>query len=87
MSYWARTIDLTDIWENKGLDPFEDHRDAVVKRFRESAWLIDAGIYDEITELIDDLGDSREHNEFDSVLSRIYDEADADHVWIATEHY
>lgn len=78
---WDRTIDLRPVWRNENLT-FEQRRDAIVKRIRNSGWITDDSLH--LDGLVEELGDVEAVDEFDAVWDAIYDEADSDRVWIQT---
>jgi hypothetical protein len=80
MPIWLDKINLADVFHNEEMS-FEQRRDVIVQRIRRSGWPDrNSSVYD----LIDELADCETGNEFDGPWSLIYDEADADRVWIAT---
>ena len=80
---WGRKINLKDVFRNDALT-FEQRRDAIVKRIRNSGWLNDRDEYDELVTLVEELSDTTDTQWFDQVWSLIYDHADYDRVWIST---
>ena len=77
---WDSQINLGDLFHNDDLT-FEQRRDGIVARVRATRWARDSYT---VTELLDELGDTTDVDEFDEVWNLIYDEADYDRVWIAT---
>ena len=77
---WDRKIRLGDVFRNEDMT-FEQSRDAIVDRIRRTG-----GADDNYTvgELLDELADTDDGDAFDEVWDLIYDEADADRVWIDT---
>jgi hypothetical protein len=80
---WNSKIHLGDIFRNEDMT-FKERRDAITARLRASTWLKSHGEYDTIRYLVDELADAENTDEFDEVWDVIYDEADADRVWIET---
>ncbi len=81
MPTWTLTINVADVFHNDDLT-FEQIRDTVVQRIRASGWI---GEDDHtLGDLVDELGDAADTDEFDAVWDVLYDHADADRVWIAT---
>ncbi len=78
---WDRRINLADIWRNDALS-FEAKRDAIVRRIRRSGWITEDNW--SLDNLVEELGDAADTDEFDAVWDVLYDHADADRVWIAT---
>lgn len=78
---WDRRIDLSDVFHNEEMT-FEQRRNAIVARLRASAWL--KGRADGLTDLVDELADTADGDEFDGPWDEIYDYADVERVWIAT---
>lgn len=78
---WDRRINLADIFRNEDMT-FEQRRDAIVKRIRNSGWITEDSYT--LADLVEELGDAESADEFDAVWDEIYNQADADRVWIAT---
>ena len=76
---WDKTLQLGDVFHADL--PFEQIRDTIVTRIRESGWPEDN--YD-VADLIDELAETADGGEFDPVWNAVYDEADRDRVWIET---
>lgn len=79
---WEYTVDVKDVFHNDSMS-FEEIRDAVVLRLRESDWAKDhtKGILDP---LIDLLAETPDQHEFNYYWDHVYDLADIQRVWIAT---
>lgn len=80
---WEHKINLADVFHNDSLT-FEERRDAIVRRIRETAWFKGYGEFDSLPQLVEELADTENASEFDGPWEWIYDIADADRVWIAT---
>lgn len=80
MTPWLLTIDLKDVFHNEDL-PFEQKRDEIVRRIRATGW---HGDHPWLEEIVDNLAESEDENDFDSWWDELYDVADIDRVWIAT---
>lgn len=80
---WDRKIRLAEVFRNEDMG-FEQRRDAIVARLLASSWLRERGDYDDLSDLIVDLGEAADVGEFDRVWDAIYDLADEDRVWIET---
>lgn len=76
---WAMTIKLGDVFHNPQIT-YEQRRDAIVARIRESGWADD--------ELVDrelwDLEQAIDPDEFNDAWNTLYDRAGVDRVWIDT---
>lgn len=83
MPAWKRTIYLKDVWRNEELT-FEQRRDEIVKRIRESSWLDSSSDPAVLNECLDMLAEAPNTRYFDADFSNIYDLADVDRVWIET---
>lgn len=83
MADWKYNINLKDVFHNDQLT-FEQSRDAIVSRLRRSAWFKSKGEFDDLPQLVEELADTTDVNEFDEVWDSIYNEADADRAWIVT---
>ncbi len=80
MPHWAKTIRLGDVFHNDNLT-FEQRRDRIVRKIRRSGWPDDNP---HVARLVDELAEADGVNYFDGVWTAIYDEANADRVWIDT---
>lgn len=80
---WKRTLNLAAVFHNEELT-FGQRRDRITARLRASAWYKSKEVGDELRVLVADLDDALDEAQFDRVWGAIYDEADADRVWIKT---
>lgn len=80
---WKTTVKLQDVFHNDDL-AFEEKRDLIVKRIRESNWDFYSENWDAVEEALDNLAESADVQEFDAWWTDIYNYADLDRVWIAT---
>jgi hypothetical protein len=80
---WDRTIRLGDVFHNEAMS-FEERRDAIVRRLRDSRWLRDHDEGDELHQFIEELADTADKTEFNGPWDEIYDIADVERVWIDT---
>ena len=78
---WEHKIRLGGVFHNDAMT-FEQSRDAVVARIRASAWFKSKDDYDNLPQFVEELADTQNTDEFDSVWDAIYDEADHARVWI-----
>ena len=76
---WSLTIRLGDVFRNAELS-FPERRDAIVRRIRRTRWAQDS----RVAELLEELADTSDPDDFDGVWDELYDEADYDRVWIDT---
>jgi hypothetical protein len=83
MAEWLKKIPLGDVFHNEEMT-FEQRRDETVRRLRSSGWLTMTADDFDLSDMFDELGETRDGNEFDEVWDRIYDQADYDRVWIGT---
>lgn len=77
---WDGKFDVSDVFHNAELS-FEQRRDAITSRLAASAWSRQSRT---VEDLADELADVETVEEFGAVWDAIYDEADADRVWIET---
>lgn len=83
MAVWLDEIDLSEIWKDfrnldmKRSDIFIAYRDRVVKVLRTSEWAEEFGFADTFASCLT-------IESFNMVMEDLYDEADADRVWINT---
>ena len=81
---WKHRVDMKSEFEDDGV--FETKRDEVVKRLRESPASKDGINGEELTLLLEELADTSNADEFDSVWDVIYDLADSGQwLWIDTQ--
>jgi hypothetical protein len=80
---WAGRVNLADVLRNDDLS-FTEKRDAVVRRIRATTWFKAKDEYDDLPQYVEELSETSDIHEFDQVFDAIYDEADADRIWIAT---
>lgn len=80
---WEHKLSVADVFHNDAMT-FPEIRDAVVRRLRASAWFKSKDEFDDLPMLVEELSDAKNTDDFDSAWDAIYDEADADRVWITT---
>ena len=80
---WRYHLVLSPAWHDEALD-FGQRRDAIVARLVASAWFRGCGPGDELPQAVEELADTKDINEFDSVFDAIYDLADYARAWIRT---
>lgn len=80
---WERKISVADFFHNDAMT-FAEKRDAIVYRLRASAWFKSKDEHDDLPMFVEELADAQNTSDFDSAWDAIYDEADADRVWIST---
>lgn len=68
------------------LETFEQRRDAWANTLRASSWIKSMDEFDEVRDAIEELAETSDPNEFDHILSEIYDAADIDRTWINVQH-
>lgn len=81
MTEWKQTIRLGDIFRNEAL-AFLERRDAIVSRLRNSSWVKNKDEFDELPQYIEELANADTDEAYESAMHAIYDEADADRVWL-----
>lgn len=84
MPQWNITIDVKDPWERSQEYGYEKFRDLIVTRIRESRWRDISAHQFRLDDLIEELEESLNVHEFNSIWSELYDLADLDRVWIST---
>lgn len=84
MTNWTETIKLGDVFYNDDIT-FIGKRDVIVGRIKNSKWFKRQHEFDTLPELVEELSDTESVEDFDEVWSAIYDEADADKVWISLD--
>lgn len=80
---WDRKLRLADVFRNEDMS-FEERRDAIVARIRATAWFKGYGEGDDLPQFVEELAGTQTPDEFDGPWDCIYDQADADRVWIET---
>lgn len=75
---WKDKVRIGDIWRNPDMTQ-QERKTALVKRFRESRWF---KANPDLAAIVEELEDTETVEEFDVVWAALYDEADADRVWI-----
>lgn len=86
MPVWHRSIHLEVLvqqWKDGGLD-IEELAELVVGKIRRSGWRELTHNPDLLDDLLDELSEVLNENEYTSVFNDLYDLADADRVWIQT---
>lgn len=83
MPTWIYKLDLKDVFGNEDMT-FEERRDEIVKRLRESAWYKSHREGAWFHSLIEELSETEDVQYFDCVWENVYDQADFDRAWIAT---
>lgn len=77
---WDRRINVSDVFHADEI-PFESKRDTIVARLRSHQWYQENS---ELEDIVDQLEDSDDPDDFDYWWDALYDEADYDRVWIET---
>jgi len=80
---WAHTIDFSSVFHNDDLT-FTEKRDQIVAILRRSAWFTAEDEWSELHEIVENIADSEDADEFDNWWDELYDRADYDRVWIKT---
>lgn len=82
---WGRRIDLSHVFHNDRLT-FEERRDAIAKRLKASPWYVNADVaeFDGVHDVVNEIGNAEDQEEFDGWWDELYDLADTDRVWIKT---
>lgn len=84
MAQWTITIDVKEIWSTFQDNGYEKSRDAIVAKIKESRWRDISAHQIRLDDLIEELEESLNLPEFNSIWNELYDLADLDRVWIAT---
>lgn len=80
---WAYKVDVSVPWRDETLF-FEQRRDAIVSIFKKHPWVTQDNMHGwDLQDLIEELAEVSNEEQFNEVWDAIYDEADADRVWIA----
>lgn len=83
MTDWILTVHISDYWRSDHLT-FEEKRDGIVARFRNSRWrkvTCDQAAFDR---LINVLAAADNAKWFDEVMDLVWDLADEEGIWIET---
>lgn len=78
---WAHTIRIGHVWGNEDMT-FIERRDAIVRILRASRWVKERDEFDSLVEVVDNLAEAEDTEEFDGWWDELYDHADYDRVWI-----
>ena len=81
MTQWREKVLLGDVFDDDDM-PFPERRDTIVARLRASRWFGEYDEWSELHEIIDNLADAENVDQFDDWWDRLYDEADTDRVWV-----
>lgn len=79
---WQHRVNVAHIW-NSDLPLIPDKRDLIVKTLRASSWLKGCDEFDEPAEIVAELAEVADADEFNQVWDALYDAADWDRTWIA----
>jgi hypothetical protein len=79
MAVWLETVNLKDVWHQNL--PWTEIRDIAVDRLKKTEWYTKSPL---VRDIVADLESVSDLGEFNWVWNNLYDEADADRVWIAT---
>lgn len=82
MPVWHLTVKLGSVWRADLIFPLK--RDAVVEIVKKSGWRELTDDQETYDDLVEELSETLNLAEFDSVFNDLYDLADADRVWIET---
>ena len=83
MANWQITIYFGDFWRDD-TKTLTEKRDLAVARIKASRWRKITPYPDHFDSLVDELAETLNVVEFDFALGELYDQADADLVWIET---
>lgn len=79
---WQHTVKIGDLLDSDELT-FEQRRDAIVARLQKSSAMKDGRKGEVLTDLVADLADADDENEYDWFMEDIYDLADSDKfLWV-----
>ncbi len=79
---WQHTVKIGDVLNSDELT-FEQRRDAIVARLQESSAMKDGRKGEVLTDLVADLADADDEDEYDWFMEDIYDLADTDKfLWV-----
>lgn len=78
---WVSTIRIGDVWKNETLT-FTERRDAIVARIKATLWYRNADEFSQLHEIVENLAEAADGDEWDGWWDDFYDEADYARVWI-----
>lgn len=81
MTKWDHTLKLADVFHNDALS-FEQRRDKIVRRIR-AAKFYDPESY-ALPDLVEELSETTDADDFDQAWDAFYDWADVHRVWVST---
>lgn len=82
MPEWSYKLQLGDVFHNEDM-ALAEIRDVVVARIKRAPFY-DENHDGELTEIVDELAEVEDVDEFDAVWDRFYDWADFNRVWVET---
>ena len=86
MTNWKHQLKLGDVFHNDDMT-FDARRDAIVARIRATGWYKRTVAGEdgyELTDIVDDLADTKGADTFDEIWSNFYDWCDENRVWVET---
>lgn len=86
MPVWHRTVKLGDLvqqWKNQQID-ITELAELVVERIKRSGWRALTSDPDLFDDLLDELSEVLNKDEYTGAFNELYDLADIDRVWIET---
>jgi hypothetical protein len=84
MAVWLETINVKDEWEHFQERGYEKTVSLIVAKIKNSRWRDITASQIRLDDLIEELEESLNLPEFNSIWNELYDLADLDRVWIAT---
>jgi len=82
MAQWDYTLDVKAIWDNFETVGFEESRDQIVRRIRDSRFFTEEDW--SLSNIVDELGWAEDLSEFNDWWNEFYDWADFARVWVKT---
>lgn len=84
MPHWNISINVKDEWEHFQERGYAKSRDLIVEKIKKSRWRDISASQIRLDDLIEELEESLNVHEFNSIWNELYDLADLDRVWLAT---
>lgn len=81
LNTWTHRLNLADVFNDENRT-FEQRRDEIARRIK-AAPFYNTSNY-ELVDIVEELGDSLDVDEFDGAWDRFYDYADTHRIWVAT---
>lgn len=80
---WDHRLQLGDVFHNEDM-PFEQRRDEIVRRIKAARFYRTDDRSLSLDDIVDELADAEDYDEFDDAWDSFYDYADVHRIWVET---